>query len=92
MEDLALLKKYNVAAPRYTSYPTVPYWDTEDFTQEKYTHALIALHGRYGEDGSKAVFQMLTEQNPTLDSTMYLNILVEPSRLPTAPQTCITEW
>ncbi len=23
-----LLKKYNVPGPRYTSYPTVPYWDT----------------------------------------------------------------
>lgn len=23
-----LIRKYNVAAPRYTSYPTVPYWDT----------------------------------------------------------------
>ncbi len=23
-----LLKKYNVAGPRYTSYPTVPYWET----------------------------------------------------------------
>lgn len=23
-----LIKKYNVAGPRYTSYPTVPYWDT----------------------------------------------------------------
>ena len=23
-----LVKKYNVAGPRYTSYPTVPYWDT----------------------------------------------------------------
>ena len=22
-----LIEKYNVAAPRYTSYPTVPYWD-----------------------------------------------------------------
>ncbi len=25
----ALLKKYNIAAPRYTSYPTVPYWQKE---------------------------------------------------------------
>jgi oxygen-independent coproporphyrinogen-3 oxidase len=25
--DSELIKKYNVAAPRYTSYPTVPYWD-----------------------------------------------------------------
>lgn len=24
--DLALLHKYNVAVPRYTSYPTVPFW------------------------------------------------------------------
>ncbi|MEY4762126.1 MAG: hypothetical protein RLZZ200_1982 [Pseudomonadota bacterium] len=25
--DVALLRKYNVPGPRYTSYPTVPYWD-----------------------------------------------------------------
>jgi len=27
MSDLDLLFKYNVPAPRYTSYPTVPYWN-----------------------------------------------------------------
>jgi len=26
--DFELLKKYNVAIPRYTSYPTVPFWDS----------------------------------------------------------------
>lgn len=26
-----LIAKYNVAAPRYTSYPTVPFWDNEGF-------------------------------------------------------------
>ncbi len=26
-----LTTKYNVAAPRYTSYPTMPYWDTVSF-------------------------------------------------------------
>jgi len=30
----ALLKKYNVPGPRYTSYPTVPYWDTNSFSIE----------------------------------------------------------
>jgi oxygen-independent coproporphyrinogen III oxidase len=25
--DRSLLNKYNIQAPRYTSYPTVPYWD-----------------------------------------------------------------
>lgn len=28
MIDSALIAKYNVACPRYTSYPTVPYWNT----------------------------------------------------------------
>jgi oxygen-independent coproporphyrinogen-3 oxidase len=26
-----LIDKYNVAVPRYTSYPTVPYWDNDNF-------------------------------------------------------------
>ena len=29
MTNTTLLEKYNIAAPRYTSYPTVPYWQTE---------------------------------------------------------------
>lgn len=34
MIQSALIQKYNVAAPRYTSYPTVPYWDTENWNLE----------------------------------------------------------
>ena len=51
MENIALLKKYNVAAPRYTSYPTVPYWDANNFTQEKYIHALTANYYLHKEEG-----------------------------------------
>lgn len=28
---MQLIRKYNTAAPRYTSYPTVPYWDEATF-------------------------------------------------------------
>lgn len=31
MSKISLIQKYNVPGPRYTSYPTVPYWNTEDF-------------------------------------------------------------
>ncbi len=33
-ELIALLEKYDVPCPRYTSYPTVPYWDTEPTTEQ----------------------------------------------------------
>lgn len=31
-----LIQKYNVPGPRYTSYPTVPFWDQASFTKEKW--------------------------------------------------------
>ena len=30
--SISLVQKYNVPGPRYTSYPTVPYWDENSFT------------------------------------------------------------
>ena len=33
-----------------------------------------SLQGRYGENGSQAVFQFLKEQNLNLDSNLYLNL------------------
>jgi oxygen-independent coproporphyrinogen-3 oxidase len=32
-----LIEKYNVSVPRYTSYPTMPFWQTHGFTEEKWT-------------------------------------------------------
>lgn len=31
-----LISKYNVAAPRYTSYPTVPFWENNAFNEEEW--------------------------------------------------------
>src|SRR6476660_6638941 len=40
-EKERLIRKYNVPGPRYTSYPTVPYWDASSFTPEKWQNAII---------------------------------------------------
>lgn len=32
----SLIQKYNVPGPRYTSYPTVPFWDPKTFSREKW--------------------------------------------------------
>ncbi len=36
-----LVNKYNIAGPRYTSYPTVPYWNNETFSLKKWKSSLI---------------------------------------------------
>ncbi|MEO8961925.1 MAG: oxygen-independent coproporphyrinogen III oxidase [Ginsengibacter sp.] len=39
MKDL--IQKYNIPGPRYTSYPTVPYWDDANFTRKQWQQSLI---------------------------------------------------
>jgi len=36
-----LVNKYNIAGPRYTSYPTVPYWNQETFSLKNWKSSLI---------------------------------------------------
>jgi oxygen-independent coproporphyrinogen III oxidase len=38
---ISLVQKYNVPGPRYTSYPTVPYWDEASFTTEAWKKTLL---------------------------------------------------
>jgi len=38
---MQLIRKYNTAAPRYTSYPTVPYWDESTFDIERWKQTLL---------------------------------------------------
>ncbi len=35
-----LVNKYNIAGPRYTSYPTVPYWDNDTFSLKAWESSL----------------------------------------------------
>ncbi|WP_086475557.1 MULTISPECIES: oxygen-independent coproporphyrinogen III oxidase [Arenibacter] len=36
-----LIQKYNIPGPRYTSYPTVPYWDMETFSGAQWKSTLV---------------------------------------------------
>ncbi|UOX33328.1 oxygen-independent coproporphyrinogen III oxidase [Flavobacterium sediminilitoris] len=38
---MSLVQKYNVPGPRYTSYPTVPYWEENLFSIDQWKNAVI---------------------------------------------------
>lgn len=39
-DEVSLIRKYNIPGPRYTSYPTVPYW-TDKPTQEQWKGSVL---------------------------------------------------
>lgn len=41
MENTQLIQKYAVPVPRYTSYPTVPFWDNASFGTSKWINAVV---------------------------------------------------
>lgn len=57
----------------------VPSMQRDDLT----TVVTAALEGRYGDDGSRAVFQWIQEQNPTVDPTVYVQLqrMIESGRI-----------
>lgn len=42
MKASRLVEKYNVSVPRYTSYPAMPFWQTDGVSQTDYNQALKA--------------------------------------------------
>ena len=54
-----LIQKYNIAGPRYTSYPTVPYWDTK---------------GIEITDWKETVIQSFNESNDTEGISIYIHL------------------
>lgn len=39
-----LVNKYNIPGPRYTSYPTVPYWNSDTFSKEKWLQTVFTSY------------------------------------------------
>lgn len=46
-----LIHKYNVPGPRYTSYPTVPYWDIDSFSGKKWKESVINSYQESKDEG-----------------------------------------
>jgi len=44
-----LLEKYNVPVPRYTSYPTVPYWKDEPPSEAAWKSRVVQAFERQNE-------------------------------------------
>lgn len=45
-----LIRKYNIPGPRYTSYPTVPFWEEEAYTTQKWLDSVAATYHSHGQD------------------------------------------
>ncbi|WP_040278131.1 oxygen-independent coproporphyrinogen III oxidase [Psychroserpens damuponensis] len=52
----SLVSKYNVAGPRYTSYPTVPYWDNASFSLKKWKESLIQSFNESNESEGLSLY------------------------------------
>lgn len=51
MNRTSLIRKYNVPGPRYTSYPTVPFWDNEEIEAEVWKQLVSRTYGDNAGDG-----------------------------------------
>ncbi|MDC6384038.1 oxygen-independent coproporphyrinogen III oxidase [Flagellimonas taeanensis] len=46
-----LVQKYNVPGPRYTSYPTVPYWDLDSFSEKQWRSTILRAFQESSDEG-----------------------------------------
>jgi oxygen-independent coproporphyrinogen III oxidase len=51
-----LVEKYNVAGPRYTSYPTVPYWENDTFSLKLWKASLIQSFNESNEEEGISIY------------------------------------
>lgn len=59
MMAISLIQKYNVPGPRYTSYPTVPYWEQDSFSLSIW---------------KKNLLQSFNESNATEGISLYIHL------------------
>jgi oxygen-independent coproporphyrinogen-3 oxidase len=59
LQHASLIQKYNIPGPRYTSYPTVPFWDAEGIAHEVW---------------KKSVQQAFEESNTSEGISLYIHL------------------
>lgn len=52
----SLVEKYNIAGPRYTSYPTVPYWNNDTFSLKLWKASLIQSFNESNEEEGISIY------------------------------------
>lgn len=52
----SLIDKYNIPGPRYTSYPTVPFWEEDSFSSEKWKSSVIRSFNESNEKEGISIY------------------------------------
>jgi oxygen-independent coproporphyrinogen-3 oxidase len=91
--SLGLLRKYNVAGPRYTSYPTVPYW-SENPTVDQWVQSISEAMTEAERDGVGAALYVHLPFCQSLCTYCGCNTRITRNRSVSAPyvETVIQEW
>ncbi|MEO9257754.1 MAG: oxygen-independent coproporphyrinogen III oxidase [Crocinitomicaceae bacterium] len=55
----SLIDKYNIPGPRYTSYPTVPFWDNKDFTSDLWQESVIKTFNATNDSEGISIYMHL---------------------------------
>ncbi len=52
----SLIDKYNIPGPRYTSYPTVPYWDDAGFTPRLWKESVLRTFNETNDEEGISIY------------------------------------
>ncbi len=56
MDKNILIEKYNIPTPRYTSYPTVPYWDNQPISEKTWANQVKATFDKTNEKNGISLY------------------------------------
>lgn len=53
---ISLIDKYNIPGPRYTSYPTVPFWDLQSFSPNLWKKSVVKSFSESNSTGGISIY------------------------------------